>query len=394
MRTNHIYEMPAKRQKVDLSMADAVTAPVQRPRHIPSLDGLRALSVLLVIVLHTLLRNILYKDIPFAYRLVGNGSLGVLIFFVISGYLISTLLLREREKTSTISLKSFYIRRAFRILPPFYAYLLFLAVLGTTGHLPGMNRRELITALTFTRNYSYHIDLWALEHTWSLCIEEQFYLLWPAVLVLSTLHRKGSEGRRIATRIVLCVLVAEPFIRVLSYRYLPGFHNMGMFQMQADGLMFGALGALQQGHERFERIYTRATHWPWLLPVLIFLVLGTLTLTLGNYWDLTVGFTINGFLILLGLLWLVRNPASTAGRIFNQPWITWIGRLSYSLYIWQTFFLHHLNVEVFGHNGWWSNFPTSWLCILAAAILSYYCVEQPALRLRDIYLRHMNWREI
>jgi peptidoglycan/LPS O-acetylase OafA/YrhL len=378
---------------VELPMADLIT-PIQRPRHIPSLDGLRALSVLLVIVLHTLLRNTLYNDIPFGYRLLGNGSLGVFIFFVISGYLITTLLLREHEKTSAISLKSFYIRRAFRILPPLYLYILFLAVLGATGHLPGMNTRELITALTLTRNYARHVDLWAMEHLWSLCIEEQFYILWPSVLVLCVLHREGSDGRRNATRVALAILIAEPFIRVFSFRYLPAFHNTGMFHMQADGLMFGALGALQQGHSRFERIYTRVTRWPWLLPVLIFGVLGALTVRFQNYWDLPIGITLNGFLILMWMLWLVRNPASPAGRLFNQPAIAWIGRLSYSLYLWQTFFTHHLDVEVFGHNGWWDTFPTSWLCILAVAAFSYYVVERPALRLRDVVLRHIHWREI
>lgn len=93
------------------------------------------------------------------------------------------------------------------------------------------------------------------------------------------------------------------------------------------------------------------------------------------------------------MLWLVRNPASLSGRVFNQPAMTWVGRLSYSLYIWQTFFLHHLNIEVFGSNGWWNTFPTSWACILAAAVFSYYLVERPALRLRDVCLRSMRWRE-
>jgi peptidoglycan/LPS O-acetylase OafA/YrhL len=378
----------------ELRMTEPLTAPIQRPRHVPSLDGLRALSVLLVIVLHTLLRNTLYKFIPFPLRLVGNGSLGVFIFFVISGYLITTLLLREREKTHTISLRSFYLRRAFRILPPLYAYVLFLAILGATGHLPGMNHHELITALTLTRNYSHHVDLWAMEHLWSLCIEEQFYLLWPITLVLCLLHRNVAAGRRNATRIALALLVTEPFIRILCFRYLPSYRNMGMFHMQADGLMFGALGALQQGHARFERIYARATRWPWLLPVLIFIVLGSLTVRFQNYWDLPIGMTLNGFLILMWLLWLVRNPISIQGRILNQPAVMWIGRLSYSLYIWQTFFTHHLDVEVFGHNGWWDTFPTSWLCILAIATFSYYAIERPALRLRDVCLRRMHWHEI
>lgn len=375
-------------------MANALTAPIQRPRQIPSLDGVRALSVVLVIVMHTLQRRSLTHHVPLPYYVLGNGGMGVFIFFVISGYLITTLLLREREKTSRISLKSFYVRRAFRILPPLYWYILFLTVLWLTGHLPGMNRRELITALTFTRNYVPHVGLWAMEHFWSLCIEEQFYLIWPMLLVLCVVHRRGSDGRRIASRIAVGVILVEPFVRMLSFRFLPSFHNPGAFHMQADGLMFGALGALQQGHERFERIYLKATRMPWLLPVLLFFVSGALGVKFQNYWNLTIGITINGFLILMWLLWLTRNPASVSGRIFNQPAIAWVGRLSYSLYIWQTFFLHYRSIEVFGRDGWWNTFPTNWLCILAAAIFSYYCVERPSLRLRDMVLRRLRWHEI
>lgn len=375
------------------SMTDALTKPIQRPRQIPSLDGLRALSVALVVALHTLQRYSLTHSVPWEVYVLCNGSMGVFIFFVISGYLITTLLLRERDKTSTISLKSFYVRRAFRILPPLYLYIFFLTVLWRTGHLPGMNRLELITALTFTRNYVPYISLWAMEHFWSLCIEEQFYLIWPTLIVFCMVRRKEREGRRIATRIAFAVILAEPIIRVLSFRYLHNFHNPGAFHMQADGLMFGALGALQQGHARFEQLYERVTRLPWLLPVLLFFVSGALGSRMENYWNMPVGMTINGFLILMWLLWLVRNPTSISGRIFNQPVVAWVGRLSYSLYIWQTFFLHHLNVEVFGHNGWWNTFPTSWLCILAVAVLSYYCIEQPALRLRDVFLRHMHWHE-
>jgi peptidoglycan/LPS O-acetylase OafA/YrhL len=356
-------------------MADALAAPIQRPRHIHSLDGLRALSVLLVVVLHTLQRFSLTHSVPWIFRLFANGTMGVFIFFVISGYLITTLLLREREKTNTISLKSFYVRRAFRILPPLYLYILFACVLWFTGHLPGMNRLELITALTFTRNYVPHVGLWTFEHLWSLCIEEQFYLIWPALLVF-------------------CIVRRKCFIRVFSFHFLPNFHNPGAFHMQADGLMFGALGALQQGHARFEKLYVRATRWPWMLPILLFFVSGALGTEFQNYWNMPIGITINGFLVLIWMLWLIRNPESATGRVFNQPVISWVGRLSYSLYIWQTFFLHHRNIEVFGRNGWWNTFPTSWLCILAVAIFSYYVVEQPALRLRDVCLRHMHWHEI
>jgi peptidoglycan/LPS O-acetylase OafA/YrhL len=374
-------------------MADGFTAPIERPRHIPSLDGLRALSVLLVIAVHSTQRFGMTHRVPFWVQVLANGGLGVFLFFVISGYLITTLLLRERDKTGAISLKSFYLRRGFRILPPLYVYILFIALLGMSGHLPGFNGTELATALTFTRNYSPHVSLWAFEHLWSLCIEEQFYLLWPAVLVVCAWRRKGADARRAAAWVTLAVIVVEPFVRVLSYRYLPNFHNPGAFHMQADGLMFGAVGALLEGTQRFERVYRRAMHWPWLAPVLLFVVSGTLGIVFGNYWNLPVGITVNGFLALMWLLWLVRNPASPAGRVMNLPAVAWIGRLSYSLYLWQTFFLHHDSVEVLGHDAWWNTFPGAWLCILGAAMGSFYGIEQPALRVRDVCLKKMRWHE-
>jgi peptidoglycan/LPS O-acetylase OafA/YrhL len=374
-------------------MADALTAPVQRPRQIPSLDGLRALSVLLVVVLHTLLARDVFHLVPPIYFILGNGAMGVSIFFVISGYLITTLLLREREKASRISLRSFYLRRAFRILPPLYFYLLFLALLGLTHHLPGMNWREMVTALTFTRNYT-PTSLWAMEHLWSICVEEQFYLIWPTALVFCLIHRKGSEGVRVATRVAIAAIILEPCIRILSIVFLRHSRLFGVVPMTADGLMFGALGALQQGRQRFERVYARASSVPWLLPILLFFVSGALGVTSGNLWNMTLGNTINGFLIIMWLLWLVRNPASILGCIFNQSAVRWLGRISYSIYIWQTFFLHPSNVAVFGGRTIWNTFPINWACILASAIFSYYCIEQPSLRVRDVFLRRMHWHEI
>jgi peptidoglycan/LPS O-acetylase OafA/YrhL len=375
-------------------MADPTSAPIQRPRHIPSLDGLRALSVLLVLVLHSLLARDAVHPVAWYWLALGNGAMGVFIFFVISGYLITTLLLREREKTGGISLKSFYLRRGFRILPPLYLYILFLALLGALGRLPGMNWRELITALTFTRNYVPYIGLWAMEHLWSICVEEQFYLIWPAVLVACVLHRRGAEGRNLASRVAIAVIVVEPAIRVLSFRYLPGFHNPGAFHMNCDGLMFGALGALQQGHARFEKVYAWATRWPWLLPLFLFAVSGSLGMVYGNYWNMPIGITINGFVILMWLLWLVRHPESRQGRLFNHPAVAWLGRLSYSLYLWQTFYLHPGRVAVWGRLAWWNSFPVNWVYIFATGMLSYYCIEQPSLRLRDSFLRRIGWREV
>ena len=368
-----------------------MTVSTERHGHIPSLDGVRALSIFLVIALHLLQRRSLAVHVPTFYFVLADGGLGVFIFFVISGYLITTLLLREQARAGAISLGRFYIRRAFRILPPLYLYLITMALLAWSGHLPGLGRGQLLTAFTFTSNYiPFHNPIWAFEHLWSLCIEEQFYLLWPAVLVFSLTRSKVENQRRFAAKIVLGVIVAEPLIRVVSYHFLPHFHSMAMFHMLSDGLMFGALGALLQGDAQFEAIYRRAARWPWLLTGLLFFGSGALGMIYQNYWNLPIGLTIDGALALLWLVWLIRNPHSLQGRLLNLPAVAWVGRLSYSMYIWQTFFIHASNIDVFRREGWYNTFPGNLVCILGIATFSYYCIEQPALRLRDRIIRHMN----
>src|SRR3979411_1628811 len=159
---------------------------------IPSLDGLRALSIFLVLALHSLQR--LEVNGPISYLWVGifNGATGVFIFFVISGYLITSLLLREQEKRGSISLRGFYFRRAMRILPPLYVYVGVLLLLGLAGKLP-IFKLDIISAL-FCSHRSATSFRGPLQPCWPLSIEEQFYFIWPPPL-LSCLRPPGPEGR-------------------------------------------------------------------------------------------------------------------------------------------------------------------------------------------------------
>src|SRR5258708_2018236 len=186
-------------------------APVHR---IPSLDGLRALSIFLVLALHSIQRLEVNSPISFLWVGIFNGATGVFIFFVISGYLITSLLLREHEKRGSISLRGFYFRRAMRILPPLYVYVGVLLLLGLAGKLP-IFKLDIISALFFFHDYALSL-MWSLEHFWSLSIEEQFYLIWP-VLLLYCLRRPGAEGRSTAGKIAIAILVVSPLIRVFSY---------------------------------------------------------------------------------------------------------------------------------------------------------------------------------
>src|SRR5436305_4475384 len=146
-------------------------------QRIQSLDGLRAVSILLVIIGHFSF-SIAQRN-PVAHV----GNLGVKTFFIISGFLITTLLMKEKEKTGRVSLKHFYIRRSLRILPLSYFYILVVAALAMMGVVIE-TRREFFFATFYLMSYKMDPHN-SLAHLWSLSVEEQFYLLWPAVFVLA-----------------------------------------------------------------------------------------------------------------------------------------------------------------------------------------------------------------
>ncbi|MEO6981925.1 MAG: acyltransferase [Edaphobacter sp.] len=348
---------------------------------IPSLDGLRALSIFLVMALHTLQRfDVDHTASPIWYGIF-SGDTGVFIFFVISGYLITRLLLNEHQKRGSISLRGFYLRRAMRILPPLYVYVAVLLILGWAGRLV-IDKLDIISALFFFHNYASR-SMWMLEHFWSLSIEEQFYLIWPCIL-LYCLRRPGLPGRLIASRIALAVVVLSPIIRIVSFRmHNPYIRDGYGFHMRADSLMFGCVLALLEGTPLFERIYHFATKIWWMPPAVIILS-SYLSARFQNYWKLPLGYTLSGIAIAFFLLWCVRNPASVVGRLLNARLIAHIGVLSYSMYLWQTLFIHDGNASIFGpHLKLMTIFPFNWLAIFVVAELSYHLVEQPSLRLRN-----------
>jgi peptidoglycan/LPS O-acetylase OafA/YrhL len=348
---------------------------------IPSLDGLRTLSIFLVIALHTIQRYSLTHHVNFLWYGIFDGGTGVFIFFVISGYLITSLLLHEHRKRGSISLRGFYLRRAMRILPPLYFYVAVLVLLGWAGRL-ALNKTDIISALFFFHNYSPGNTMWSLEHFWSLSIEEQFYFIWPFIL-LYCLRRPDMEGRIAASKVAIAVILVSPFIRVASFLvHNPYLHNGTGFHMRADSLMFGCVVALLQGTPRFERLYAIATRVWWVPPAVI-LLSDCIGARFQNYWQFPLGLTICGAAIAMFLLWCVRNPTSAVGRVLNSRPVVHIGVLSYSIYLWQTLFLHAGNATVFGPSlKLISTFPGNLVAILLAAEFSYHIVEQPSLRLR------------
>jgi peptidoglycan/LPS O-acetylase OafA/YrhL len=338
---------------------------VKQANRLPGLDGLRAISILLVLRGHLGgTPTILFGPSWIAGRL---AEFGVRVFFVISGFLITTLLIAENERSGTISLRDFYIRRTYRIFPAFYTYLAIFAVLASRGLIELMDGDRLAAA-TYTMNY-HRPRSWYLGHLWSLSVEEQFYLVWPALMLLLK--------KRNALIVAALAVAAAPFIRVAIFVLMPE-HRPGIgetFPTVFDALAAGCLlaGVRQRllavpGYSAFSS--SRA------FVAVPLLALGALFVRRVSF-DYLVGQTIQNVAIALTVDAVVRNPQSIFGRFLDAAPVAWVGRLSYSLYLWQQPFLNR-----HGHH-WLQSFPLNVILAFVFASLSYYLVEQPVLRLRE-----------
>ncbi|MFO0723332.1 MAG: acyltransferase [Myxococcota bacterium] len=335
------------------------------PGRIPTLDGLRALSIGLVLIAHLFgTRNF---PTPALWKLPNLGELGVRVFFVISGFLITTLLIQEQRRTQRISIKDFYIRRVYRIFPAFYAFLAVLLLLGSLG-LITLDGRDFLSAVTYTVNYRGERG-WIIGHLWSLSVEEQFYLLWPATLSLFGL----AGGRRFA----IAVLVLAPVARVVELYILHDpFSAVGQtFETIFDSIATGCLLAMVRDDlgQRPRYLAFLASRWFWLVPPAVFLV------NMSWQWPriyLSVGHTLMNLGIALILERALRWPDARFGRFLELRPLVFVGTLSYSLYLWQQPFIDR------AQEGWIHAFPLNIAGAVLAALGSYYLVEKPFLALR------------
>jgi peptidoglycan/LPS O-acetylase OafA/YrhL len=335
---------------------------------IPSLDGLRALSIALVMFSHLLGT----RGFPLGERALGAagdlGYLGVRVFFVISGYLITLLLIAEHDRRGRISLREFYIRRAYRILPAAYAMILAITLAAVVGDL-SLQPADVISAVTYTTNYHYARS-WELGHLWSLSVEEQFYLVWPALVVLF--------GARHLVALSAALLVLAPVFRLIAWFHAPSPDDVVMeaYPCIMDAI---AAGCLLAGARRWldgKRGYRWLTGgWGFLL------VLGAIAATQipsdRILFDYIVAPSVMNVALALVVDRCVRFPGDLFGRVLNWRPLVFVGTLSYSLYLWQQPFLNH-NAHA-GVNVW----PVNLVLAVACALGSFYLVERPFLAIRE-----------
>ncbi|HEY4104156.1 MAG TPA: acyltransferase [Polyangiaceae bacterium] len=342
--------------------------------HIPSLDGLRAFSFGIVFIAHVGFGNI----VP--------GGFGVTVFFFLSGFLITTLMRQEWEKTNTVSLKNFYIRRALRILPPFYLVLGTASALTAAGVIGrGVDPRAVAAQALHFANY------WLVWHGsngfapgtgvyWSLAVEEHFYLLFPLLFLLFrkrdvTYSRQASILFAICFAICIwrCVLVFV-FKSAEDRTYVAS-------DTRFDSILFGCALAVY-GNPVLDATNKRESIWKY-----VFLPLGVLTLLAtfvvrDQHFRESVRYSLQGLALIPIFVCAVRYPDWGVMKVLNLRPVAFIGVLSYSLYL-----IHHVVFFAFSQKfqprfGLLAVSLATLLVTLALAWLVQVTIERPCARLR------------
>ena len=292
---------------------------------IPSLDGLRAISIAMVLLAH-LAGTRGFPMSAASGRMLGLGELGVHVFFVISGFLITGLLMDELALSGRISLSRFYLRRTLRIFPAYYTYLAIVFLAAVAGWVQ-LAPHDLIHGLSYTSNY-YPSRSWFMGHTWSLSVEEQFYLLWPALVVLA--------GPRRAVFIAAATLLTVPIIRVGSWELMrwAGDGIGHRFETVADAIAAGCVLAGVRPWLHESAAYKRALASPWFAAVPA-IVVGANLLHDHPVVYFGAGLTLTNVGIALCLDRCVTHASGRTGRILNAAPMVFVGLISYSLYLWQ-----------------------------------------------------------
>lgn len=346
----------------------------------PMLDGIRAVAVLAVVFYH------------FGLSCAPGGFLGVDVFFVLSGYLITSLLLAERERTGGIALIAFWMRRAKRLLPALFVLLIAVAVWvgsNTTPYEMAMRRDDLMSTLFYYANWHFiasgqgyfaqFLTVSPVRHTWSLAIEEQFYLAWPIICGIALIAANGRR-RVIGAVCVVGIVVSAIAMAVLFDPADPSRAYYGT-DARAHQLLIGALLAVLMGQLASARLRRLAVAVGPISALTLLIAFGVLPDQAPAYYQ---GLSVCLAFVTAALVWSVEvSPRSILSRALSLRPVAWIGEISYGLYLWHW----PIVIALVNPTGPFAQLPAPWgltierlLLTFGIATTSFYVVEQPIRR--------------
>ena len=358
-----------------------------KSKYLPSIDSLRALAVLAVIIYHV--------DVNY----LPGGFLGVDLFFVLSGYLISSLIIKEYKKTGSVNLYNFYIRRARRLLPAVYfmitvglvVMVLFNEVLLRKSHL------DAIFGYIYSSNWWYifhkldYFDSFGAQspfkHLWSLAIEEQFYMIFPLLFLLVNRKKKSKDGTYKLNKNFLYVVLGLIIVSLIAHIILFDINNISRIYFGTDtrafSLLVGVVGAILYP---IERLHAKVTLQQNMIYSVVSLVsIATLITVMIYTSEYNTWLYRGGFLLVavLGLIVIISSGKqhTLMSRLLSFKPVVFIGKISYSLYLWH-FLVLVLTTPVSEIGN-----PNIYFVILrviltfVVAIVSYVFVETPIRKL-------------
>ena len=337
-------------------------------KQIPALDGVRMMAVFLVIFYH-----FGFNGVP--------GAHGVMLFFVLSGFLITWLLIEEQTATGTVSLTAFYWRRTLRIFPAFYAFWFLVVAVGLlrNGAAPSAHAWS---AFFYTSNYYSALNghpVNAFSHTWSLGVEEQFYLMWPFVF----LRCRGDL--RLMTRILVAIIsVALVHRAMLIYVFhVDESYVYSAFDTRLDQLMAGALAAVLLKRRVLQSFWSTACAHVLAPAVTIALLSASIAYgaTIGGHYRYVIGFTLEPILFGVLLVQLVALSQSPMWSWLDSTPARFLGRISYPLYLYQEITLYPVK-RLLAETPVGVQLAAALLVTVGVATLSYYVIERPFLRMK------------
>lgn len=344
---------------------------VLKSKVISGLDAFRALAVTLVLIDHF---RVLDRIWPVHLYF---GSLGVMIFFVLSGFLITSMLLREHRKTGSISLRNFYRRRAYRIFPTFYSCWILTTIVEVLIH--KYRWKTSVVSFFYMMDYGRalypiserpYLHLWI---SWSLAIEEKFYLLWPLLLLL--LLKKRATLIRTMGLIILALWIYRAILFLgfhVNWEYL-----YSAFEMRADSLLIGCLCAILVEQEKTRILFAKVLHWQWLAAIPAIALASIVIFPAGNQAVMLFFWSIQPVIIALWLVQFVYWGAKS-WTICSNVVVRFIAHISYALYLYHPLagqIVYELHIPHLGYS--------ALALMMAMATASYYFIEKPFMRMRD-----------